>query len=103
MSIEESKLRFRFYDYWSTYGIIVSSWREIKNEEPWKIRTSSSKKTYIKNIMKKTLMKGVLTIMDVVKAIQEEVVSIYQTIKNIKKKSQNSYSLRKHGMWCNST
>ena len=48
--------------------------------------------------MKKTLMKGVLTIMDVVKAIQEEVVSIYQTIKNIKKKSQNSYSLRKHGM-----
>ena len=103
MSIEESKLRFRFYDYWSTYGIIVSSWREIKNEEPWKIRTSSSKKTYIKNIMKKTLMKGVLTIMDVVKEIQEEVVSIYQTIKNIKKRSQNSYSLRKHGMWCNST
>ena len=36
--------------------------------------------------MKKTLMKGVLTIMDIVKAIQEEVVSIYQTIKNIKKK-----------------
>ena len=48
--------------------------------------------------MKKTLMKGVLTIMDVVKEIQEEVVSIYQTIKNIKKKRQNSYSLRKHGM-----
>ena len=45
--------------------------------------------------MKKTLMKGVLTIMDIVKAIQEEVVSIYQTIKNIKKKNSKLIFLKK--------